>query len=445
MTCLIILHPSITLRFYTVVCVAAFFLFTHGALQAQNASIIDNSNGLKSEKNVGIGVNALLSLAAPQNNHNTAIGSNTATLLQTGNSNTAAGTFGLYTLSSGDYNSAMGYGAMYLHLGNGNANTVFGYLGLRNSSRGSRYTAFGAYSLFNHNISNQQDTTTNIGLGAYSLYTNTTGANNVAIGTNALYFNTVGSINLAAGAKALNKNTTGSHNVAVGYEAMWNNQTGNNNVAMGATALGSLVSGNNNVAFGVNAGYLCPGSGNVFYGYEAGYSETGSNKLYMGNLRNQTLIYGDFVTRQVLLGVKNPFGYQFKGNRTLNVVGGIMADSIRVAPMNQWPDYVFEEDYPLMPLDALQSFVRRHKHLPGIPTAAEVAAEGIEAGTLTASLLEKIEELTLYIIAQDKARKQKKEMLRQSEEWLKEKIQMASLLEANSKRLSGEPNLLKEN
>ena len=113
-------------------------------------------------------------------------------------------------------------------------------------------------------------------------------------------------------------------------------------------------------------------------------------------------MYGDFSTGQVLLGNPLPTGYTFKGTRTLNVLGGIIADSVRVALSATWADYVFKDDYKLLPLEELSRFIKTNKHLPNIPTAAEVEKNGIELGEMNAKLLEKIEELHLYILQQQK-------------------------------------------
>ena len=67
---------------------------------------------------------------------------------------------------------------------------------------------------------------------------------------------------------------------------------------------------------------------------------------------------------------------------------------------SNFPDYVFEEDYPLMPLDELKSFLAREKHLPKVPSIAEVAENGINMTQLQLSMLEKVEELTLYTLQQ---------------------------------------------
>ncbi|MCG8307586.1 MAG: hypothetical protein MI975_09365 [Cytophagales bacterium] len=63
-----------------------------------------------------------------------------------------------------------------------------------------------------------------------------------------------------------------------------------------------------------------------------------------------------------------------------------------------WPDYVFDENYRLKPLDEIDNFIQNHGHLPDIPSAKEVEENGISLGEMDAKLLQKIEELTLYVI-----------------------------------------------
>jgi hypothetical protein len=67
-----------------------------------------------------------------------------------------------------------------------------------------------------------------------------------------------------------------------------------------------------------------------------------------------------------------------------------------------WSDYVFDADYRLAPLDEIADYVRTNHHLPGIPSAAEVAEKGVSVGDMQAKLLAKIEELTLQMIAAEK-------------------------------------------
>jgi hypothetical protein len=82
------------------------------------------------------------------------------------------------------------------------------------------------------------------------------------------------------------------------------------------------------------------------------------------------------------------------------VAGGVRAEKLRidVAADNGWADYVFEEDYELMSLEELEAFIKEHGHLPGVPSAEEVAKEGIDVAEMNKILLEKIEILTLHLI-----------------------------------------------
>ncbi len=83
-------------------------------------------------------------------------------------------------------------------------------------------------------------------------------------------------------------------------------------------------------------------------------------------------------------------------NYKLNVNGKIRATEIQVE--TGWADFVFEDDYNLMPLQELDSYIKENKHLPEIPTTKEVEENGISVGEMNAKLLQKVEELTLYII-----------------------------------------------
>lgn len=67
-----------------------------------------------------------------------------------------------------------------------------------------------------------------------------------------------------------------------------------------------------------------------------------------------------------------------------------------------WPDYVFENNYQLMPLKELESFLTENKHLPAIPSQEEMKKEGIDLAEMNVKMMEKIEELTLYLIQQNK-------------------------------------------
>ncbi|MBK1442594.1 hypothetical protein JHJ32_21520 [Parapedobacter sp. ISTM3] len=88
----------------------------------------------------------------------------------------------------------------------------------------------------------------------------------------------------------------------------------------------------------------------------------------------------------------------------LSVNGNIRAKEVKVEMAN-WPDYVFGEEYDLMPLPVLESHIKTHGHLPGIPNAQEAEAEGIGLAEMNRKLLEKVEELTLHLIEKDKENK----------------------------------------
>jgi len=113
---------------------------------------------------------------------------------------------------------------------------------------------------------------------------------------------------------------------------------------------------------------------------------------------------------QVAIGDLNmnlPSGYK------LLVEEGILTEKVRVAVKNSsnWADYVFEEDYELMPLNDVSNFIDENGHLPGVPSAEAVAESGIDVATMDATLLSKIEELTLHIIRQEEEMTQMRETL----------------------------------
>jgi hypothetical protein len=89
--------------------------------------------------------------------------------------------------------------------------------------------------------------------------------------------------------------------------------------------------------------------------------------------------------------------------QSLHVIGNIRASGNFIAggtTLNV-PDYVFEPDYALPPLAELEAYVLREKHLPDLPSAAEIQAQGLNMTEFQMSLLKKVEELTLYMLAQE--------------------------------------------
>jgi hypothetical protein len=128
-----------------------------------------------------------------------------------------------------------------------------------------------------------------------------------------------------------------------------------------------------------------------------------ANEAYVQELYSSTAkplvfkINGEYMriatNGNVGIGTTNP-------TQKLSVNGTIRAKEIIVD--TNWADYVFEPNYRLAPLNEVENAIKQDGHLPGIPSAQEVAAHGISVGEIQATLLAKIEELTLHQIAQEK-------------------------------------------
>ncbi|WP_286756024.1 hypothetical protein [Roseivirga sp. UBA838] len=123
---------------------------------------------------------------------------------------------------------------------------------------------------------------------------------------------------------------------------------------------------------------------------------------------------------ELSVGTDNlPSGYK------LSVGGDAIMEKVKVQVEGAWPDYVFSDGHPLLSLDELQQYIKEHGHLPGIPSAKEIEEERQDLGLIQQKLLEKIEELTLYILEQNKGLKNleiKNLELEQQMQQLKEEI-----------------------
>ena len=82
----------------------------------------------------------------------------------------------------------------------------------------------------------------------------------------------------------------------------------------------------------------------------------------------------------------------------LAVEGKVICEELKVQMSDNWPDYVFADDYKLASIDELEKSINENKHLPGIPSASEVKENGLSVGDMQRRMMEKIEELSLYII-----------------------------------------------
>ena len=84
--------------------------------------------------------------------------------------------------------------------------------------------------------------------------------------------------------------------------------------------------------------------------------------------------------------------------KSAKIAGIIYAKEVFVDNTVTFPDFVFEEEYPLMSLQEVEQFIKENKHLPDVPYAAEVEENGINLGEMNAILIQKVEELTLYVL-----------------------------------------------
>jgi hypothetical protein len=117
---------------------------------------------------------------------------------------------------------------------------------------------------------------------------------------------------------------------------------------------------------------------------------------HSGNLNpaNYFLVTGGAITGDVSIGNSS-------AQNDLSVNGSIKTRKVKVT-QTDWADYVFDSSYQLAPLHQVEKYIQQNKHLPDVPSAAEVKKDGVDLGDTQAVLLKKIEELTLYIIEQNK-------------------------------------------
>ena len=115
----------------------------------------------------------------------------------------------------------------------------------------------------------------------------------------------------------------------------------------------------------------------------------------------------------------------------LSVNGTIRAKEIIVD--TNWSDYVFHPNYRLRPLSEVATYVGANHHLPEVPSEAEVQEKGISLGDMQSRLLAKIEELTLYVIQQERENHELRESLTRENQALR--LRVAQL----EQRVAGAP------
>ncbi len=108
-----------------------------------------------------------------------------------------------------------------------------------------------------------------------------------------------------------------------------------------------------------------------------------------------------------------------QGENTLQLNGKVVASEVRISkPLTA--DFVFEEDYSLRDLSEVENFVKENKHLPEVPSAKDMEQNGVGVAQMNQLLLQKIEELTLYTIQQQKVIEQQGDLLKALDKKLNE-------------------------
>lgn len=280
--------------------------------------------------------------------------------------------------------------------------------------------------------------TNNLFVGQSTALANGSSANTF-LGAQAGQGNTSGSRNTFLGLKAGFPNTTGSNNTFVGFESGKNNTDGSDNVFMGYNAGQGLQRGRGNTGLGSGVGAF-DGEQNTYLGYNTSGGGAGlsnataiganarvltSNALILGN--NVNVGIGNSAPQSLLeltARADNQSGLRFtnltaqspaqkdvaQNFLTVSDKGDVVLANklttnqlvVRTKAASDWADYVFKPGYTLQPLPAVEQYIRQNGHLPGLPAAAEMSAQGMELTKLLTTLVQKNEELTLHLIQQQK-------------------------------------------
>lgn len=396
-------------------------------LTTQTSIFIGNLSGNETNtgnQNVAIGN---LTLNANTNGfQNTAVGDQALKTNSTGQDNTAIGRTALF-LANASFNTAVGSASM-LYTTSGTLNVGVGIQTLHFTSTGSNNTAIGSAALLYNTASN------NTGVGFQALLTNTSGSNNTTLGYNSdvTVNNLTNATAIGYSAKVSASNSlvlggTGANlvNVGIGITAPTARlEVNSTTVGLSGLKFTQLTSASgtataNNKSLSVDA------SGNVIL-VPAAAADGSTTKVNGGTYITVTgtgttatpyLVASNGPWTPAALGTGNIINNNtgkviigtgitsLPGAYKLYVSDGILAERVKVALKSStyWADYVFDKDYNLKPLSEVESFIKVYKHLPGLPSGDKLVKDGgIDVNEMFARQMEKIEELTLYIIEQSK-------------------------------------------
>ncbi len=159
-----------------------------------------------------------------------------------------------------------------------------------------------------------------------------------------------------------------------------------------------------------------------------GWDDVPSNSCYISANHNGTNKHTNIVVRTYnkATGYLNHIVMRGEKDRVATVIQtplqarkGILTNEVEVTT-DTWPDYVFDAEYTLTPLDELDSYLKTEQHLPGIPSEKEIKENGLGLKDMTTRQMEKIEELTLYTIQQHKQIADQNSRITQLEEQLQQ-------------------------
>lgn len=185
--------------------------------------------------------------------------------------------------------------------------------------------------------------------------------------------------------------TWSSVGYAIGVYGLISNVTTLKGSAPDKTA--SLAGGDFSVALSDPSFNLTGGANYYIFGCKAALKGSLS-----GSLPPNKIFAGLYAIDEIKDSLNTWAGY-FDGN--VAVEGNIRANEIKIESL-PWSDFVFSSNYRLRSLGEVENFIKTNNHLPDIPSEDEVKENGISLGDMDAKLLQKIEELTLYVIAQEK-------------------------------------------
>ena len=452
--------------FYMLLWAVSLLAMTGGRLVAQTSYVANTANsdipGIYSTL-----VGPMAGNATMTGVYNSFVGTKAGYASTTGSANSFLGAQAGLVNTTGSYNSFVGYQAgtsnttgsnnSFLGNGAGQANTT-GIANVFVGSQAGYNNTTGTGNLFLGQQAGGNATTANYNLfmGNGSGGATTTGSGNTAIGDGSGLHNTTGQRNVSIGQYAGLNNQTGTDNVFIGYGAKAgtaNPTNVTNSVAIGANAIvnvsNSVILGGSGVNVGIGnsapSARLEISSGvsntagikltNLTYSYVPSVNASkfltvdGSGNVILATYVACTRVGADESVVESLWERKGSFLQSMKGEAiiigsgvsqtpadyNLFVSKGILTEKVKVAVKNtaEWSDKVFAPSYKLQSLDNVAAYIGQHQHLPGIPSAQEMVEKGNDLHQTDAKLLEKIEELTLYMIELEKRVRRQDEQNRQ--------------------------------